>query len=393
MALREKRGMTGPSADRQKSALRLEPLTARLIPALEAFHRRLESKGGPAYRFGTDVRDTTVADGKGGRTPMQTWVAVDGDDVRGGILLQHLEFDTVTGRVPVLNIQLPLSEGTVDRQYAHVGMWLIRSVQRMHANVYAVGMGGMNQPLPQLLQAMKWTVAPVPFLFFVHRPSRFLRQLPLLRQSAARSAIGAMLSYTGIGSLGMGIGSRLTALSAGDVRWRSRVHTSEITHWEPWATQIWNAVRDRYSLAAARDASALMHLYPPTGDRTLCFRVDHHGSPVGWFALLVTPMRGNEYFGDLTVGTVLDAQALPGFESDVVAAARTTLHDRNADISVTNQLAESWQRAFRSNGYWSRPSNFLFACSPALRKAAGELPEPLRSAHVTRGDGDGRIHL
>ena len=102
-------------------------------------------------------------------------------------------------------------------------------------------------------------------------------------------------------------------------------------------------------------------------------------------------MAGNDYFGDLTVGTVLDCQAVPGFEGCVARGARTTLQELSVDISLTNQLHSHWQRAFRAAGYISGRSNYMFAASPALLKSSGGVT--VDGMHVTRGDGDGRIHL
>ena len=110
--------------------------------------------------------------------------------------------------------------------------------------------------------------------------------------------------------------------------------------------------------------------------------------------LLRTPMRGSPAFGDLVVGTVLDAMALPGYERAVALAARRLCGELGVDLSLTNQLHAAWQTAFRAAGYLSGPSNYLFAASPALHaltEAAGAGAAD--RVHLTRGDGDGRIHL
>ena len=374
------------------SHLRLEPLSAALVPAVAAFHSRLEAQGGPPYRFGTraDPPADAVSPSPG---RMETWVAVDGDEVRGGVLMQHLRMDSATGRIPAVNIQLPLSEGTVDRRYSHVGTWLIRSVQRREPRVFAVGMGGMDQPLPQLLAALRWTVVPVPFFFHVHRPFRFLSGMPMLRRSAARRRLAAAAAYSGAGFMGVRLATGVRSLLRRGVRRLRTLHVRPLEDWGPWATDIWERVQGANSLAVVRDEASLRILYPAVGDRTRCFRVDHGDRAVGWFVLLTTRMQHSAYFGNLHVGTILDAQALDGFQSDVLAAARRTLYSLRVDLSVTNQLHATWQRACEENGYWRAPSNFLFAASPALLKAAGGEGDVLARVHVTRGDGDGRIHL
>ena len=367
-------------------------MTAALVPAVKAFHQRLDAGGGPAYRFGTSVADAAnTTDSPTQR--MQTWLAVEGDQVRGGVLLQHLEMDSASGRISAVNLQLPLSEGTVDRRYAHVGMWIIRNVQRIQPRAFAVGMGGLDQPLPQLLAAMRWTVVAVPFFFHVNRPARFLRGMPLLRRTTMRRAISSFLAATGLGWMIIRGGSVVRSLAHRALDQHRGVTASPLREWGPWADAVWAASCSDLSLGVVRDHATLATLYPPVGDRTRSFRVEHAGRVVGWFVLLTTQMNESDHFGNLTVGTILDAQAVRGFEPDVLAAARRTLVAFDVDVSVTNQSHATWQRACLGKGFWPGRSNYLFAASPALVKAAGDADSALQRIQITRGDGDGRIHL
>ena len=122
-------------------------------------------------------------------------------------------------------------------------------------------------------------------------------------------------------------------------------------------------------------------------------RVD--GRQIGWVTVVVSEMRDSAYFGDLTVGTVVDCQAVPGSMNDVASAARRLVADIGVDITLTNQLHRDWQFAFRRAGFLNAASNFMFAASPAFMKAGGvtDISEALRRTHVTRGDGDGMINL
>jgi hypothetical protein len=284
-------------------------------------------------------------------------------------------------------------DGQRDRRYSHVGPWLIRSVQRREPRVFAVGMGGMEQPLPQLLAALGWTVVRVPFFFHVHRPFQFLREMPMLRTSPARRVLVAAAAYTGAGFLGVRIGTGVRTLMRRGMGRVRKLDVRPLEDWGAWATDLWQRVHAANSLAVVRDEASLRLLYPPVGDRTRCYRVEHGSRAVGWFVLLTTRTQDSAYFGNLHVGTVLDAQAIDGFERHVLAAARRTLYSLHVDLSVTNQLHATWQRACEENGYWRGPSNFLFAASPALLKAAGRDGDVLARVHLTRGDGDGRIHL
>jgi hypothetical protein len=50
-------------------------------------------------------------------------------------------------------------------------------------------------------------------------------------------------------------------------------------------------------------------------------------------------------------------------------------------------------RAFRRAGYLTGPSNYPLSTSRQLTALLAPLEENEQRIHVTRGDGDGRIHL
>ena len=111
------------------------------------------------------------------------FVVVDNDDeVRGGFLLMTQPAWLNGAIVEVANYQAPLSEGIVDPRYGMVGMHMLRYVEKHWPLTFAIGMGGMDRPLPRLLQAAGWHVRAVPFLFHVVRASRVLRELRLFQE-------------------------------------------------------------------------------------------------------------------------------------------------------------------------------------------------------------------
>ena len=114
---------------------------------------------------------------------------------------------------------------------------------------------------------------------------------------------------------------------------------------------------------------------------------------VGWSVLLDTPMSGHNQFGNLRVGTLCDCLALPGHVFDVAAAATLHLESAGVDVIVSNQAHVDWRRALGRCVFLSGPSNFLFAASPALAKLLEPFDRERERIHMTRGDGDGPIHL
>ena len=104
-------------------------------------------------------------------------------------------------------------------------------------------------------------------------------------------------------------------------------------------------------------------------------------------------MHENKYFGDMRVGTVVDCLALPGEEPWVVAVTERHLATRGVDLIVTNQLHTAWCRAFSANGFFSGPSNYLFAAPKALAERMTPFEQNVGRVHMTRGDGDGPYNL
>ena len=74
----------------------------------------------------------------------------------------------------------------------------------------------------------------------------------------------------------------------------------------------------------------------------------------------------------------------------IAARIRTALAANGADLIVTNQSHASWVDAFARAGFLKGPSNYLLAMSRPLAQAVGDGSARV---HITRGDGDGRIHL
>src|SRR5687768_1706850 len=90
-------------------------------------------------------------------------VVDDGAEVRGGFTLRRQDFWLDGERVAAANYQSPLSEGIWDRRYMMTGVQMLRTAVKDQPLLYALGMGGLEQPLPRLLKSAGWSLAPVPF--------------------------------------------------------------------------------------------------------------------------------------------------------------------------------------------------------------------------------------
>jgi hypothetical protein len=370
-------------------SIRIEPYTESLGPAVRSFNARLVQHG-VAPEFVIKEGAAPLSKRPLPRPIVETcqFVAVEDGTVRGGFMLQEQPFWLDGAVRSVANYQMPVSEGIVDRRYAHLGMFMLKYALHRSPLLFGVGMGGFDRPLPRMLKMLGWEVREVPFLFRVHHPGRFLEEIRALRSNALLRAVADVARMTGAGSLGI----RLV-----QSRWWMRplvpLQVEALDAWGGWADELWEGTKDSHSMAALRSRATLTLLYPPSDPRYLCYRMRRDARIVGWMVLLNTAMRGQKYFGDLRVGTVLDCLALPGYVDAVAWTATRQLEDLGVDILITNQAHHLWVRGFRRAGFLTAPSEYLLGTSKPLTDLLEPFAQKQHDIHVTRGDSDGRINL
>jgi hypothetical protein len=360
--------------------LRVAPFAPEYIPAVRAFNQRMRGSGVASFDLPEEPRGE--AGNRLGLIHSTEYLVTDGAEVRGGILAVDLPAWLAGASVAAANYQSPLSEGLRDHRYSSAGPMLIRFAERRCPLAYMVGMGADSSPLARLLKAAGWSVELTPFLFRVHRASRFLAELRVARSTPLRSVISRLAGATGAAAAALAVAQRrrsdLTAFS---------VRTE--TAWGAWADEIWDAFRPHCSFAMRRDRATLGELFPPNDARLSIFVVERGGAPAGWAACFDSQMQGHPHFGDLRVGSIVDCAAAPDAMAATAALADRELARRGVDLVVTNQSHHAVMQGFRAAGFLSGPSNYVVALSRPLAAAVGGRA----SIHVTRGDGDGRIHL
>jgi hypothetical protein len=358
-------------------------LTEREVASAKAFNARMAAAKAPADFVAESV------------SPIETpafiakrqYVVVDGADVRGGVL--KVEYPGWLNGSPAAatNYQSPISEGIIDKKYSLTAMVLVKFMQQTGSRSFIVGMGDAKNPLPRLLKAGGWSVEPVPFFFRVCRPNRFLSELRLLQDDPRRRILAKVAVATGGGWL------VIRALQSPGVLARAASRSyriRQVTEWGPWADVLWERFRNSCSFAVLRDRQTLAELYPDSDGRLMRFLVERAGRPVGWAACFNSRMNRHAIFGDLRVATILDCIAEPAHAPALIALVTRALHSAGADLVVTNQTHHYWLDALRRCGFQTTKSNYLLAMSPALAQDVAGARERI---HVTRGDGDGRIHL
>lgn len=366
----------------------VEAYLPRHEDAVARFNRRL-AEGGSPFRFPATSRIPWLPKDPGRGTFLEGHVAIDGDEVRGGYMVKHQAF-ALHGEPcdDVRNLQLPLSEGSIDPAYAQVGVEVLATAARRNRRMYALGMGGAHTPLPTVLRSMGWTVALVPFHFHVVHAGAFLRNIRVLRTSRARRLLLDAAAATGLAVPAIAVAQRRGRGSG-----RCGAIAEVVPRFGDWADAIWDGARGHYALLARRDAAELNMLYPPDAAKPIRLKVSLDGRAVGWALLFDSALQGHKQFGGMRLGTLVDCLALPGHEGDVVHAAREHLRRAGVDLVVSNQQHMAWCAALHAHGFLRGPSNYALAVSKGLRAALEPWDATAGRIHMTRGDGDGPIHL
>jgi hypothetical protein len=359
--------------------------TAAHMGRVADFNTRLLQAGYRDFQLPTDPNRL----GSG----FEGWLAVDngpGQEVRGGYLLRHETFSFSGESLSVGFYNLSLSEGVINRAFNGVAVKMVSSALALHSRLFALGMGGLDRPLPRFLKAMGWDLILVPFFFYAVHPGSVLRNLRTLRHSRLRRLILDLSAFTGAATVGLSGLHGVLRLRGGSP---GEVHVEPVPQFDAWADQVWDSARRFFAMIALRNAPALNDMYPVSLQRITRLKISRSGTIVGWAVVRNTSMRDHAQFGNLHVGTIVDCLAQPTHERSVASAAADFLKRLGADLIVTNQSHLAWTGALRSIGFLAGPSNYALAVSKALSGVVGPLKENLPGVHITRGDGDGPIHL
>ena len=355
------------------------------MDAVRQFNQRLREGNAPAdYVFSETATPNWLP--KNATSPVynEYFLALEGHAVRGAFVLKHQMFSFSGSLKPLVYMHHPFSEGVVNRRYAQVGTQMLMRIVRDHPLLFALGMGGYDRPLPRMLLALKWQHCPIPFYFRVCRAGRFLREMQTFRGTAIKRLAADIAAGSGLGALALkawqGVRGR-RGLS-------QRAQAEVVREFDDWADGIWQDTNSDFSMIAVRDSCSLRTLYPAENSKLTRIRMSINGRVVGWAVVGILHRPGHEQYGDLRVGTILDALSRPEHAKAVIAAATNVLMDLGADLIGSNQSHSAWIYALKECGFLHGPSNFIFAAAPGISKLLEPFREKSLEAHLTRGDGD-----
>jgi hypothetical protein len=370
-------------------AIVIQPYRQEHESAVQDFNRRLQAScNEPNLIFSETHVPRWLPPANDNPVWNEFYVAVDGSAARGAYSLkQEALYIRGKGVHRIACYHHPLSEGIVDRSFASVGMLLARDALLRQPLLYALGMGGTDQPIARMLKALGFTLTPIPFYFRVVHPAKFLRQMHALREKRWRAILMDIAAATGTGWLAIKSVQAATGL-------RSRASNSvveEIAEFSNWADELWNQVKENVSAATVRDADTLRLLYPAQYTSNIAsirrLRVSRNGSAIGW--AIVGIRRKDSKYGEMRVGSIVDCWAMPENSLAVVHAATNALEKDGVDLIVSNQSHQMWCSALEKSGFLKGPTNFILATSKNLTELLQPLEETRPSFHITRADGDG----
>ncbi len=369
--------------------MNIVPYSAAHRGAVERMNAKLAAAGSE-WQFPTDKERPSAPE----RLPVwiESYVAVEEDEVYAAYLLKHQQFFIHGRAVDVGDLQLPVSLGHVETRYANVSVALLFDVLRRSPRLYGLGFGSEESDFAKLLAAARWQHVTVPFYFDVKSPNEFARNIRLPPEKGRMQAALRLLGRLRLAGVAFEA-RRLRTSRARPQPLQPGYDVREVQSFDGVADELFERHTESYSFVADRRAAALNCLYPADQPEYIRLLVTKDGDVVGWSVVLDTPMRDHKYFGNLRVGSLADCFAAADEAPAVVAAADDFLTRRGVDIVVSNQLHPAWGEALLGLGYEEGPSNFFFYFSEALASELGELAAWQRHAHLNRGDGEGPANL
>jgi hypothetical protein len=365
-------------------AIHVVPYEPEHVPAVRAMNRRM-GEAGSAWGFYDEATPDWLASGASPNVRRDFYVATEEDGtVRAGYCLKPEQFLLRGEPCEFASIQGPVSEGLVNPAYGALAFQLIRDMETRASRLF--GWGASDRAL-ELLLRLQWQKFNMPFQLHIRRPFRFLRRNAFLRLSSRNRLVLDLLAFTGAGAIGVALVQTALRLSVGKA---PRVEVAKVDSFGPWADDIWRSAAPQYGLIALRDQATLNAKFPQGGwPHATILQMQSGGRAVGWVAVLDTPFKDDRRFGNLRVGSVIDALAEPGFETSVIRAATKWLRRQGVDAIATTFTHPTWRSAFRAAGFISSENRRVLLFNPEAADTIGDETVVTNGLHLAPVDGDG----
>lgn len=264
---------------------------------------------------------------------------------------------------------------------------LMLTVSRINSGHAVLGTPGVDSQVGKLYRALRFDYwGEVPFLYYVLNGSKLLRNLVVFQKNRALSLASNLASYLYLPGKVIEFRHRRSSPPPAG-------HPDPGLRTERWAAfpeaadALWTQLLPKFTLIFDRSSQYLNWRYAePCYQRIAVYSGQRL---VAWAVSKLTAMRQNAYFGNLTVGTLVDLLADPENPAHVRAVLRATidaLAAAGAEVIVTNLSDRRFVEHARAEGFLSGPSNYHFFTK--------NLPTlAIKDCHLTRGDSDGDRRL
>jgi hypothetical protein len=317
-------------------------------------------------------------------------IAEDGMEVHAAVLLYHHNIFVHGEKRDFCFINGPLSEGIINPIYSLAVVQLMRSALSYQPFLMGLGVGSPDLDIFRFLTKLGWKHKSIPFFFYPVRVSKVLRGMNYFKSHP-------LLHYGALLGICSGVGTGMSGLLALRRKLNaslSACQCSVVDAFDEWADRIFASSLPGYGAAIRSDSTSLNIVYPPDDRRFIRLRVLRKSTmkDAGWIVVALKRMRDNPYFGDLTVGTLVDGFGHIADVPALVAAGINYLAEIGADLIVANFSHAVWARACRRSGMLSGPSNYQTFVTAGGRPLLEESC-PLHEIHLTRGHSDGMSAL
>src|SRR5215510_7748492 len=362
------------------------------IPAIVRFNQRLREGGRGEEQITLRLSLPGEARYRPAGFPVyrRMMIAEDGREVRAAVLLYHNNIFIQGKKRECCWLDMPISEGIIDRRYSLAIVQLVKAVSRYESFLMSTGAGPEDKESFRLLAKFDWRHHAVPFFFYPVKVTNVLLGLSYFKKHTTLR-YGALLgAYSGLGA---GL-SRLLALR----RWIDAIlsgyERSVEKTFGAWADRIFDDYLLDYGVAMRSDATTLNIMYPPDIPGLTRLRVRRKGAKrdarkdAGWILVASKQMKNNRHFGDLKVGTLVDGFGRAADAPALVAAGLNHLAETGVDIIVANFSHVAWIEACRCSGMIAGPDNYYHFVSPGGSPLFEDTCPP-REIHMARGHSDG----
>jgi hypothetical protein len=351
-----------------------------------AFNQRLAAAGETYHRLSLEQPFRTMVHREDLPITVEKFFCFDGDEIRGGISIKRMMF-RINGRFEEVTFCVyPLSEGIVNPKYNMVGLLIEKELLRRFPLKYSMGTTKMSYEGSSALR--------IPFHFTVLRTRSFLRNITYLRKKKWMCILFDLAAFGGVGTIGLQCFKLFLRLRNRHPDTKN-LTTEKFDGWGDWADEVWETVRDSYSLIGDRSKAALKSLYPEGHEHLikLRFMTANTKRLLGWAVLTVSKMKNHHYFGNMVLGAIVDMLAAPNDALSVVSGALIVARQSKADVVVVNHSDQRWNDAFKRAGMLPWRSNFFLILSSKLEAQFNPIENYADRFFFTRGDGHGPTSL